>query len=247
MLRSACGRGARRNKRQPNLFAMPNLLHFTEIATERDLRLAIVETGRLCYSQGLMPANNGNISARMGEDRIVITPSTLCKGRLDLDDLLVIDLDGNILKADPRKKRRASSETPMHLEVYRQRPNVRAAIHAHPAHATALTVAGIPLAEDVLPELLEGLGPVPTTGFATPSTDENATAIREHILEHDAVLIRSHGVLTIGRDLEEALINLERVEHVARVLMMSFGLGEINRLPPEMLQKLHELRRKMKS
>ncbi|MFO7583340.1 MAG: class II aldolase/adducin family protein [Anaerolineales bacterium] len=226
---------------------MPNLLHFTEIATERDLRLAIVEAGRLCYAQGVMPANNGNISARMGEDRIVITPSTLCKGRLELDDLLVIDLDGNLLRADPRKNRRTSSETPMHLEAYRQRPDIRAVIHAHPAHATALTVAGIPFPEDVLPELLEGLGPVPTTGFATPSTDENAVAIRDHIVGHDAVLIRNHGALTVGRDLEEALINLERIEHVARVLVMAFGLGEINRLPPEMLQKLHDLRRKMKA
>lgn len=225
---------------------MVNLLRFSELATERDLRQAIVEAGRLCYAQGLMPANNGNISARMGQDRIVITPSTLCKGRLELDDLLVTDLDGNLLKADPRKRRRISSETPMHLEVYRQRPDIRAAIHAHPAHATALTVAGIPFPVDVLPELLEGLGPVPTTDFATPSTDENAYAIREHIVGHDAVLIRNHGAITVGRDLDEALINLERIEHVARVIVLAQGLGEIRRLPPEIIEKLHELRKKMK-
>jgi L-fuculose-phosphate aldolase len=223
---------------------MVNLLRFSELATERDLRQAIVEAGRLCYEQGLMPANNGNISARMGQDRIVITPSTLCKGRLELDDLLVIDLDGNLLKADPRKKRRISSETPMHLEVYRQRPDVRAAIHAHPAHATALTVAGIPFPVDVLSELLEALGPVPTTDFATPSTDENAYAIREHIAGHDAVLIRNHGAITVGRDLDEALVNLERIEHVARVAVLAQGLGEIQRLPPEMIEKLRELRKK---
>lgn len=226
---------------------MFNLLRFSELATERDLRLAILEVGRLCYSQGLMPANNGNISARMGEDRIVITPSTLCKGRMELDDLLVIDLDGQVLKADSRKRRRISSETPMHLEAYRQRSDVRAVIHAHPAHATALTVAGIPFPDDVLPELLEGLGPVPTTDFATPSSDENAIAIRGHIAAHDAVLIRNHGAITVGRDLEEALVNLERVEHVARVITLALGLGDIQRLPPGMIEKLHDLRRKMKS
>ncbi|MCG2788268.1 MAG: class II aldolase/adducin family protein [Anaerolineae bacterium] len=225
---------------------MVNLLRFSELATERDLRQAIVEAGRLCYDRGLMPANNGNISARMGQDRIVITPSILCKGRLELDDLLVTDLDGNLLKADPRKRRRISSETPMHLEVYRQRPDIRAAIHAHPAHATALTVAGMPFPVDVLPELLEGLGPVPTTDFATPSTDENAYAIREHIVGYDAVLIRNHGAITVGRDLDEALINLERIEHVARVIVLAQGLGEIRRLPPEIIEKLHELRKKMK-
>ena len=222
-------------------------MRFTEIATERDLRLAIVEAGRMCYAQGLMPANNGNISVRMGENRVVITPSTLCKGRLELDDLLVMDMYGRVLKADPRKRRKLSSETPMHLEVYRQRPDVQAVIHAHPAHATALTVAGIPLPDDVLPELLEGLGPVPTTDFATPSSSENAYAIREYILHHDAVLIRNHGAITVGRDLEEAFINLERVEHVARVIVMASGLGEIQHLPPEMIQKLHDLRKKMKT
>lgn len=226
---------------------MFNLLRFSELATERDLRLAILEVGRLCYSQGLMPANNGNISARMGEDRIVITPSTLSKGRMELDDLLVIDLDGRVLKADSRKRRRISSETPMHLEAYRQRSDIRAVIHAHPAHATALTVAGIPFPDDVLPELLEGLGPVPTTDFATPSSDENAFSIRGHIAAHDAVLIRNHGAITVGRDLEEALVNLERVEHVARVITLALGLGDIQRLPPGMIEKLHDLRRKMKS
>jgi L-fuculose-phosphate aldolase len=225
---------------------MFNRLQFSEIATERDLRQAIVEAGRLCYAQGLMPANNGNISARMGEDSIIITPSTLCKGRLELDDLLVIDLDGNLLRADPRKKRRISSETPMHLEAYRQRPDIRAVIHAHPAHATALTVANIPFPEDVLPELLEGLGPVPTTDFATPSTDENAHAIRAYIAAHNAVLIRNHGAITLGRHLEEALIHLERLEHVARVIVMASGLGKIQHLPPEMLKKLHDLRLEMK-
>jgi L-fuculose-phosphate aldolase len=226
---------------------MSSLLRFSQLATERDLRIAVVEAGRLCYAQGLMPANNGNISARMGEDRLVITPSTLCKGRLELDDLLVIDLEGRVLKSNPRKKHRISSETPMHLEAYRQRPDVRAVIHAHPAYATALTVAGIPFPEDVLPELLEGLGPVPTTDFATPSSEENAAAIREPIRGHNAVLIRNHGALTVGRDLEEALIHLERVEHVARVIVLAQGLGRIHHLPPEMLEKLHELRKKMAS
>lgn len=226
---------------------MFNRLQFSEIATERDLRQAIVEAGRICYAQGLMPANNGNISVRMGEDSLMITPSTLCKGRLELDDLLIIDLAGNLLKdGNPRKKRRISSETPMHLEVYRQRPDVRAVIHAHPAHATALTVADIPFPEDVLPELLEGLGPVPTTDFATPSTDENAHAIRAHLAGHNAILIRNHGAITLGRHLEEAMIHLERLEHVARVIVLASGLGKIQHLPPAMLKKLHDLRLEMK-
>jgi L-fuculose-phosphate aldolase len=222
-----------------------NRLHFTQFATERDLRQAILEAGRLCYASGLMLSNNGNISARLGDDKLVITPSGLCKGRMEMDDLLLIDLDGNVIKADHKRKRKVSSETPMHLEAYRQRPDIRAVIHAHPAHAVALTVADIPFPTDVLPEVLEGLGPVPTTRFAIPSSDDNALAIRDLIREHNAVLIRNHGAITVGRDLDEAMNHFERVESVARSVVLAYAIGKVNRLPAEMMEPLNELRKKM--
>lgn len=222
-----------------------NRLHFTQFATERDLRQAILEAGRLGYAGGLMLSNNGNISARLGDDKFVITPSGLCKGRMEMDDLLVIDLDGNVIKADHKRKRKVSSETPMHLEAYRQRPDIRAVIHAHPAHAVALTVADIPFPTDVLPEVLEGLGPVPTTRFALPSSDDNADAIRELIKTHNAVLIRNHGVITVGYDLDEAMNHLERVEGVAKSVALAYAIGKVNRLPAEMMEPLNELRKKM--
>ncbi len=222
-----------------------NTLQFPSFATERDLRMAIVAAGVICYQQGLMPSNNGNISARMGDDQLVITPSGFCKGRMDLADLLVIDLSGNILKVHPRRKLKVSSETPMHLEVYRQRPEIRAVIHAHPAYATALTVADIPFPTDVLPEVLEGLGPVPTTRFALPSSEDNALAIREHIAQHNAILIRNHGAISYGRDLEEALNHMERLESVAKTIVLASQLGKINRLPAEMLPALEELNQKL--
>ncbi len=222
-----------------------NRLHFTSFATERDLRQAILETGRLCYESGLMLSNNGNISARLGDDKVVITPSGLCKGRMEMNDLLLIDLEGNVLKADHKRKRKISSETPMHLEAYRQRPDIRAVIHAHPSHAVALTVADIPFPTDILPEVLEGLGPVPTTRFSLPSSDDNADAIRELIKTHNAVLIRNHGAITVGKDLDEAMNHLERVESVAKSVALAYAIGKVNRLPAEMMEPLNELRKKM--
>jgi L-fuculose-phosphate aldolase len=222
-----------------------NHLHFTPFATERDLRQAILEAGRLCYASGLMLSNNGNISVRLGDDKIVITPAGLCKGRMDSEDLLVIDLAGNILKVDHRRKRRISSETPMHLEAYRQRPDIRAIIHAHPSYATALTVADIPFPTDILPEVLEGLGPVPTTRFAIPSSEDVALAIRDLIKEHNAVLIRNHGAIAVGHDLDQALNYMERLETVATTLVMAYAIGKVNRLPKEITEPLLELRRKM--
>lgn len=217
-----------------------NHLHLTSFATERDLRLAIIETGRICYASGLMLSNNGNISARLGSDRIVITPSRLCKGRLDPEDLLIVNMDGTVIKADAMRKRKVSAETELHLEIYRQRPDLRAVIHAHPSNAIALTVAGIPFPVDVLPEVLEDLGPVPTTTFAMPSSIDNADAIRGYIRDHNAILIRNHGAVTFGLDLEEALNYLERLESVAKVTVTAHLLGKINRLPDEMMVALRE-------
>lgn len=224
-----------------------NRLRFTPVSTERDLRVAIVECGKIAYARGLISSNNGNISARLGDDQVVITPSGLCKGRLDEEDLVIIDLDGNIVKSSPRRNLKISSETPMHLEVYRQRPDVRGVIHAHPVHAVALTIADIPFPLDVVPEVLEVLGEVPTTRFAVPSTNDNALAIRALIGAHDAILLRNHGALTVGRDLDEALINLERIESVAHTFYVAHALGSVNRLPAEFVPQLAELYKVMKA
>lgn len=224
-----------------------NHLHLSSFATERDLRLAIIEAGRICYTSRLMHANTGNISMRLGNDRVVITPSKLCKGRMEVDDLLIIDLDGAIIKADKARKRKFSSEAPLHLEVYRQRPDIRAVIHAHPSNATALTVAGIPFPVDVLPEVLEGLGPVPTTRFALPDSTDNAEAIREYIKDHNTILIRNHGAITFGVDLEEALNHLEQLESVAKTVISAHLLGKVNNLPDEIMSAMRELYLKTRS
>jgi L-fuculose-phosphate aldolase len=222
-------------------------LRLSSFATERDLRLAIVEAGRICYSTDLTLADNGNISMRLGNDRAVITPTGICMGRMEPEDLLIVDLDGNLVKSDARRKRKLSSETSMHLEAYRQRTNIRAVIHAHPLNAIALTVAGIPLPVDILPEVLECLGPVPTTRFAIPGSDDDAHAISGFIKEHNAILIRNHGAIAFGADLEEALNHLERLESVAKTVVTAHLLGKVNHLPDEMMPTLRELYNKTRS
>jgi len=221
-----------------------NRLRFSPLATERDLRLAIVECGRIAYERHLLSSNDGNISVRLGEN-VLITPSGICKGRLEPEDLLVIDLDGRILKAQARRRLKVSSETPMHLEVYHQRPDVRAVLHAHPIFATALTIAGLPFPVDVLPEVLLTLGEVPVTEYSTPSSEEDAAAVRNQVRDHDALLLCQHGSLTVGPDLDVALNHLERIEHVAQAVFTARQLGSVRTLPPEALEKLKATRRKM--
>jgi len=216
------------------------MLRFSASASEAELRLAIVECGRVCYERRLMTSNDGNISARLDQERLLITPSGFSKGRMQPEDILVIGLEGELLASTGNS--RPSSETPMHLEVYRQRPQVRAVIHAHPLFATALTVAGLEFPNDILPEGLLTLGEVPTTAYATPSSPEDAESIRPFIRHHDALLLRQHGSLTVGRNLEEALIHLERLEHVAEVFWHAKMLGRVETLPAEARRALLAMR-----
>ncbi len=215
---------------------MQNLLRFAAQTVELDLRRAIVECGRICYERSLMTSNDGNISVRLENELVLITPSGISKGRMSVDDLLTIDLNGKVHAW--RGDYQPSSETPMHLEVYRQRPDARAVIHAHPVFATALTIAGLDLPADILPEVVLTLGEVPTTDYATPSSEDDADVIRPLIRDHDAILLRQHGSLTVGKHLDEALIHLERVEHVAEVFWRAYALGNVERIPESALERL---------
>lgn len=217
------------------------MLNFSS-AGETDLRLAIVECGRISYERHLMTSNDGNISVRMDDGLILITPSGISKGRLKTDDLIVVDLDGNVVSANA--DRRPSSETPMHLEVYKQREDVRAVVHAHPIFATTLTVSGLEFPVDVLPEVLLTLGNVPITAYATPSSHEDALVIRAFVKDHNALLLCQHGSLTYGKNLDEALIHLERIEHVSEIYWRAKMLGNVKRVPPEAQARLIELREK---
>jgi L-fuculose-phosphate aldolase len=218
------------------------MLNFSAFATEMDLRSAIIECGRIAYERHLMTSNDGNISVRMSNGCVLITPSGISKGRLALDDMLVVDLDGKIISS--RDYRKPSSETPMHLEVYKQREDVRAVVHAHPIFATTLTVADLEFPIDVLPEVLLTMGEVPITKYATPSSHEDAEVIRPFVKDHNAMLLRQHGSLTFGKNLEEALIHLERIEHVSEIYWRAKMMGTVKRVPPEAQAQLIALRDK---
>lgn len=215
-----------------------NLLYFTADTTESELRQAIVAVGRMMYQRGLLTANDGNISVRLPDGNLLITPAGICKGRLVPEDLLMVSSEGQLLYPAANPLLKPTSEQPMHLEAFRQRSDIRAVIHAHPPYAVALSVAGYRVRHDFLPEVGMTLKQIPTTDFALPSSPETAIAIRPLIRDHDAVLLRQHGSLTVGQDLETALIHLERLEHVAKVQYLAQSLGQITPLPPEILANI---------
>src|SRR5256712_7404893 len=167
------------------------------MSTESALRADIVEIGRRMYARGYTASNDGNISVRMGADRLLMTPKSVCKGFMTPDMMCVTDLNGKKISGD----RDPSSEALMHLEVYKQRPDVQAVVHAHPPIATGFAVAGIPLDRAVLSQVLTTLGSIPIAEDATPSTRELPEAVRKDIKAHDGMLLANPGALTGGTDL----------------------------------------------
>lgn len=219
-----------------------NPLRYGTDASEDHLRSAVVQAGRIGYEKGFMGANNGNISVRLQDDRILITPSGLCKGRMSEEDLFIVEPDGTVASPASDPELRISSETPMHLEALAVRPDIRAVYHAHPPFSIALSVANKPLQPLMVPEIYVALGAVPTSDFGLPSSEDDARIIRELIQDHDALIMRNHGSLTVGSHLDEALINLERMEHAAQVQVLSDLLGHVSLFPSHMFAGLQALR-----
>jgi L-fuculose-phosphate aldolase len=205
---------------------------------ESQLRADIVEVGRRMYARGYTASNDGNISVRLGSDRLLMTPKSVCKGFMTPDMMCVTDLDGRKLQGD----RDPSSEMLMHLEVYRQRPDVAAVVHAHPPTATGFAVAGIPLNRAVLAEVLTTLGSIPIAEYATPSTKELPEAVRKYIKAHDGMLLANHGALTVGGDLYSAYYKMETIEHFAKISLVARLLGRENLISREEVERLQGLR-----
>jgi L-fuculose-phosphate aldolase len=202
------------------------------------LRGDIVEVGRRMYARGYTASNDGNISVRLGPDRLLMTPKSVCKGFMTPDMMCVTDLEGRKLQGD----RDPSSEMLMHLEVYRQRPDVQAVVHAHPPIATGFAVAGIPLDRAVLAEVLTTLGSIPIAEYATPSTRELPEAVRKYIKAHDGMLLANHGALTVGADLYGAYYKMETIEHFAKISLVARLLGRENLIAREEVDRLQGLR-----
>jgi L-fuculose-phosphate aldolase len=197
-------------------------------------RKEIVEIGRRCYERGFVAATDGNMSCRVAGALIAATPAGLCKGTLAADDIVVLDASGRRVEGH----REASSEILLHLEIYKERPDVGGIVHAHPPTATGFAVARMPLAECVLPEVISTFGNVPLAPYATPSTTEVPESIRPKLRDHNAFLLANHGTVTLGATLQEAYFTLEKVEQFARVMLVARQLGRVSVLTADDVAKL---------
>jgi L-fuculose-phosphate aldolase len=207
------------------------------------LRREVVRIGRMLYDREYVAATDGNISVRLGPNRLLATPSGACKGMLTAQELVVVDMQGRPTNWFGRR-RCVSSEIGMHLLIYRLRPDVNAIVHAHPPTATGFAAAGIALDQPLIAEVVLALKSIPLARYATPGTNELQEALAPLVPDHDAILMANHGVVAYGSDLMRAYLNMDVVEHFAQIALVAQRLAAPNPLPQQEVSKLLRIRTK---
>lgn len=196
----------------------------------------ILTLSKMMYDKGMVNAFEGNLSVKT-HDGILITPSQICKGFLTEDLLVETDMQGRVLRGTAKP----SSEIILHLMAYSIRGEIGAVIHAHSPYATAFAVANKAIETRAYPEMIVLYGKIPLVKYGTPSTPEICADLKNHLLDHDVVLLANHGIVAVGKDLYDAYFKLESVESIAKVLLFTRILGGEKDLPPEEVKKLHQM------
>ncbi len=201
------------------------------------LKRQIAEIARLCWERGYIGAIDGNMSVRLDDGTLLVTPSGTIKFLIQPDMIVRTDKNGTPLGGG-----RASTEILMHVACYQERPDVRAVVHAHPPTAVAFSIAGKSLMQPIIPELVVTLGAIPTAPYGTPGTPELPNSIRDLVRCSDAILMERHGALCVGKDLLDAYKKLEQIEHNAKITYMAHTLGRVNELKPDEVKRLLDTR-----
>jgi L-fuculose-phosphate aldolase len=204
------------------------------------LKKNIIEAGKRAYARGYVASNDGNISARIDKKYVLITRTGISKGFMKTSDLIVVDMHGKIISG----KRNPSSEIQVHLQIYKERADVNSVCHLHPPYATGFSVAGIPLDQDGLSEVIISLGNIPLVPYGTPGTEDFYKPLLPLLQRYDAFLLANHGALAVGTDVFNAYFKMETLEHYAHILFIAKQLGNVNTLNAEQVQKLTAQREK---
>jgi len=211
--------------------------------SDLEYRQEIVRIGKLLHEKGFIAATDGNISVRLNDYTVLATPTCMSKGMMTEEDMVTVDMHGNKLGG----YREVSSEVAMHLMIYTMRPDIGAIVHAHPPTATGFAAAGMALDKALVSEVVLALGTVPLAHYGTPGTQELSNSLRPYVMDHNAVLMANHGVVAYGEDLLSAYMNMETVEHFAKIALVTHQLGQHRVLNDEQVDRLLELRKKFQA
>lgn len=204
------------------------------------IKKEICEIGRRVYAKGFAAANDGNISYRISENEVLCSPTMICKGFMQPDDICSVDMNGK--QVSGKKKR--TSEVLLHLTIMKERPDVKAVVHCHPPHATAFGVAREPVPQAVLPEVEVFLGEVPIAPYETPGGKKFAETILPFVAQSNVIILANHGTVSYGESVQRAYWWTEVLDAYCRILLLARQIGPIRYLSEEKTRELIELKQK---
>lgn len=201
-----------------------------------DLKNLVCELNIGLYRERLVTMTSGNVSGRDPEtEMVVIKPSGVSYHKLTPGNMVVVKLDGKVVEG----KLKPSVDTATHLYVYRNRPDVNGVVHTHSNYATAFAAAGKPIPAALTAIADEFGGPIPVGPYAPIGGEEIGKAICEHIGTGRAILMRQHGVFTIGKSPEAAFKAAVMLEDVAKTCFLAMQLGKLEGIPAEEVARAH--------
>lgn len=206
-----------------------------EISKETTLREDLKKVCNLAYQKGIVSGTEGNLSLKISDELILITPRHSHKGSIEASDFLIVDLQGSIISNGSREP---TSEIALHLETYKKRKDISAVVHAHPVSVVAFSVANIDFCQPVIPEIIVQLGEVPRVPYSEPSTFKLAELASSYLEKHDAVILDHHGAVTVGKDIYDAYFKMESLEHAAKIMSKALALGELKILDETYIKEL---------
>lgn len=206
--------------------------------TDAEARAQIIEIGKKLYERGFVAANDGNLSVRVGENAVWATPTGVSKGSMTEEMLVKLDLEGRVLEGTAKP----SSEIKMHLRIYKEQPQMGGVAHAHPPFSTTFAAAGLPLDQALIQETVVLVGTVPVAPYAVPGSAALADSVAPFCRDYSALLLEHHGLVTWGKNLQQAYFFLESAEALARVMLYTRQLGADHLLTESQIDSLIALR-----
>ncbi len=204
----------------------------------------IKELTKACHrlgELGYVTSSGGNLSVRVEENLILITPTKTPKRFMTEDDICAVDLNGNVVYAPDGKK--PTGETPFHVRIMRMRPDIKAIVHAHPPTLTGFSVAHTDiLAKPVLPEPIIEVGPILNVKYATPLSDELSENFDKVIKKSNGFLMENHGALICNaNDITEAVEQMQMVEAMAQSIVVAKCMGNIELISKDYVKELDDV------
>lgn len=204
-----------------------------------EVKLQVLSCAKASYDKGLVEGTAGNVSGRLPDGNVVMTPSSLAYDVMTLDDLVTVDLDGAVVEGTTTP----STECPLHLECYRRYPEVGGVMHSHPLYASMFAVA-----HESVPAVIEEVvvylgGDIPVSEHRQTGSHELAEEVVKHLVDRSVMLMANHGMVAVGRSPEDALHSSLVAERNAQIAWGARMLGGAHPVPEKILSDFGDVYR----